>query len=109
MGRPISGRKLLHAPDFSLRGLKSRGRHYGLTSAMTLALFYAQGGRCAICEVDTTRLCIDHDHETGQVRGLLCVSCNAALGHMKDSPERLMAAAIYLTSRYSSCRLSTIP
>ena len=56
--------------------------------------------RCDICcQVQTKTLHIDHDHETGVVRGLLCFKCNIALGYMDDSPERLEAAARYLRQR----------
>lgn len=50
-------------------------------------LFKAQRGRCAICRTrpeDDRKLCIDHDHETGIVRGLLCDRCNLGLGHLED-------------------------
>lgn len=65
-----------------------------------------QDNKCAICKQketrmardgkSITRLCIDHDHSTGNVRALLCHDCNTALGKMKDSPELLMEAAYYL-------------
>ena len=62
-----------------------------------------QNGRCAICGVPEyelpSRLYIDHDHETGKVRGLLCPSCNTGLGHLKDDPEVLLRACIYLLTR----------
>jgi len=51
---------------------------------------------CEICG-SSTRLCIDHDHGTGAIRGRLCESCNYGLGKFKDSAARLMAAAKYLT------------
>lgn len=61
------------------------------------ALSERQGGRCAICgDVPKGRLVVDHDHETGKVRGLLCNFCNAALGFFRDDPHRLIAAANYL-------------
>lgn len=69
-----------------------------------------QGGRCAICLTDdpdtkSDTFHIDHDHSCcaghkscGKcVRGLLCSPCNRGLGHMKDDPKRLIAAAKYLT------------
>jgi hypothetical protein len=42
------------------------------------------------------RLSLDHDHETGQLRGVLCTKCNLALGCVNDDPERLHALALYL-------------
>lgn len=50
---------------------------------------------CAICQSET-KLCIDHDHGTGAVRGLLCLNCNLALGNFHDSIEKLEKAIMYL-------------
>lgn len=74
---------------------------YGLRPDDYIAMYERQEGRCAICgETGETfggrRLHVDHDHETGRVRGLLCGLCNSALGKFKDSPDRLRAAASYL-------------
>lgn len=57
-----------------------------------------QGGGCAICGEFPTekKLAVDHDHETGRVRGLLCMRCNTALGHFEDSITLLEAAIDYL-------------
>ena len=60
-----------------------------------------QGGVCAICKRTETNprydhLGVDHDHNTGQVRGLLCSMCNQALGMLSDSPEILEEAVAYL-------------
>jgi recombination endonuclease VII len=56
-----------------------------------------QGGVCAICGcVPDKGLCADHDHSTNEVRGLLCVACNAGLGNFRDKPEVLWAAIKYL-------------
>lgn len=57
----------------------------------------SQGGVCAICECpDKKRLSVDHDHQTGKIRGLLCANCNLALGNFKDDPDRLAKAIVYL-------------
>ena len=55
----------------------------------------SQGGVCASCGRFEThrrgqRLCVDHNHETGEVRGLLCHHCNTALGLLYDDPERIL-------------------
>lgn len=54
---------------------------------------------CDICQLEEPsgrNLDIDHDHETNEIRGLLCSSCNNGLVRFKDSPERCRAAATYL-------------
>jgi hypothetical protein len=58
-----------------------------------------QQGKCAICreKCPTGRaLAVDHDHGTGQVRGLLCANCNRGVGLFQDNPTRLITAAQYL-------------
>lgn len=67
----------------------------------------AQGGTCAICYEALKDACptaaepaaVDHDHETGRVRGILCHRCNHALGHLRDSPEIARRAGLYLQGR----------
>lgn len=77
-----------------------RERDYGLNKDHFAARWLEQGGACAICSeslvVSKTGLAVDHCHAHGHVRGLLCRSCNLALGHLKDSPERARLAAAYL-------------
>ena len=68
---------------------------YGLSAAEVEAMREAQGGVCAICRT-APAVHVDHDHETGSIRGMLCFSCNAALGHFKDDPTVLRRAARYL-------------
>lgn len=72
-------------------------RKYGLTHHDFDTFFVHQRGCCAICEQRPTLLVVDHDHEQGRVRGLLCPNCNVALGELEDDPERCGAAARYLT------------
>lgn len=70
-------------------------RKYGLTEERYQEMLEAQVGRCAICLVARAEH-VDHDHETGRVRALLCFNCNAALGQFKDRPDALRRAAAYL-------------
>lgn len=59
-------------------------------------LYNAQNGCCMICNQYYSVLDVDHDHETGVVRGLLCNNCNKALGLFKDSIDNLQSAVLYL-------------
>lgn len=79
-------------------------RKYGVTQSDYDRMFTAQGGCCAICRKAQARAFdVDHDHETGAVRGLLCTSCNRMIGHAGDSADNLETAAVYLRkSRQSS-------
>jgi hypothetical protein len=76
---------------------------YGLTLDAYNEILKEQGGCCAICESGTADMNgrknmfhVDHDHNTGKIRGLLCHNCNVSLGLMKDSPLLLLKAAEYL-------------
>ena len=70
---------------------------YGLSREQFTEMLVAQNYQCLICDIPLlTRVDVDHDHLTGQVRGLLCVSCNGGLGIFKDSIERLERAIQYL-------------
>ena len=68
----------------------------GLVQEEFRRLFDRQGGGCAICGATMTDPQIDHDHETGAVRGLLCRHCNLGLGHFRDDGEVLEKAISYL-------------
>ncbi|MBL0320503.1 MAG: endonuclease VII domain-containing protein [Alphaproteobacteria bacterium] len=78
-------------------------RKYGLTQEQHIEKIKEQDNSCAICgKKDEGRvLCVDHDHKTGKVRGLLCTNCNVGLGNLKDSIQILQAAIGYL-KRYGS-------
>ena len=71
---------------------------YGLTEAEWYRLYEKQEGRCAICRAaePINVLNVDHDHETDEVRGLLCGRCNKALGYLDDRPDLLVRAQRYL-------------
>lgn len=76
-------------------------KSYGITKEQYDKLYAAQGGRCAICRRATgaaRRLAVDHNHKTGEVRGLLCKPCNRyGLGMFaRDNPEVFDRAADYL-------------
>lgn len=77
-----------------------RRRKYGITDEQFLQLIGAQRGMCALGHpVGTEELVIDHDHVTGAIRGLACRMCNVGMGHFRDNPALLRAAADYLESR----------
>lgn len=71
---------------------------YGITLRQYNDLVRKQGGVCAICQLPPNgeRLGVDHDHATGQIRGLLCRHCNKALGSFQDDPHLVQQAADYL-------------
>ena len=74
---------------------RARLRKYKITDEYFHGLLTSQGGVCAICG-EPNPTCIDHNHKTGEVRGLLCQDCNFAIGVMRDDPDRLRSAANYL-------------
>lgn len=81
-------------------------RKYGITLEQYDAMWAAQGGVCAICGLLETqltrggsprRLSVDHHHESGAVRALLCAQCNQGLGNFRENPDALVRAAAYLS------------
>lgn len=81
---------------------RAKRRHYednyGITLEEYEILYETSNGLCAICGEyqELGKLCVDHDHSTGKVRGLLCNNCNSGIGYLKDSPEILIIASEYL-------------
>jgi Autographiviridae endonuclease VII len=97
--------KMQNDPEFRQRELarnrewQRRKRYeqvYGISLDDYDAILKRQKGACAICKRDDGLLCVDHCHGCNHVRGLLCNTCNSALGFCNDSPEHLLAAAAYL-------------
>lgn len=88
------------------RSNDSAAQRYGVTVGEIEQMKQDQGNSCAACgihadEIDHGSFChnplvIDHDHATGKVRGLLCSTCNSALGHVHDSIETLQNLITYL-------------
>lgn len=85
-----------------LKNLRLLSR-YGITLEEYENLFIVQHGCCAICRVrkPAHEFKVDHCHETGKVRGLLCLNCNVLLGHAKDNPRILLDAVKYLNKEHS--------
>ena len=78
--------------------------NYGLSPESYMQFLEKQNGLCPICGVNIRgadgsgklKACVDHDHETLHVRGLLCGTCNSGLGFFKDNVRRLANAIVYL-------------
>jgi Recombination endonuclease VII len=83
-----------------LREIHLRNK-FSLTIEEYDTILESQGGVCALCDAAPTpgiSLHVDHDHGTGEIRGLLCVRCNNALGLFREDPDLLKRAARYVTS-----------
>ncbi len=85
---------------------------YGITPRDYNKMLEESGGVCEICGTNPKdlpknrqHLCVDHDHETGEIRGLLCHHCNTGLGQFRDDVSYLKSAIRYLTLE----RATTIP
>lgn len=78
---------------------KEKAKRFGLSLENYEQMLLEQNNVCKVCEEPETEnksLAIDHDHKTGQVRGLLCGKCNKAIGLLRDNAELLRKAADYL-------------
>jgi Recombination endonuclease VII len=80
---------------------KWRTTTYGLTAEDYLRMLTVQNGACAICKQKShEKLCVDHCHVTGKVRGLLCRKCNSGLGFYDDDSNRLREAGTYVDAAH---------
>lgn len=109
---PVKGRRRYCSREHQQLAQRERARvnyrddwlkKYGITVAGYDRMLAEQGGGCAICgsadprgRARSPHFQIDHDHDTGNVRGLLCAPCNTGLGHFGDSIENLRSAIAYL-------------
>lgn len=73
-------------------------RKYGITIVEWEKMYESQGGKCAICFKESDNLEVDHNHDTDQIRGLLCSNCNKALGLLKEDQEIMENLIKYLKS-----------
>ena len=93
-------RKMMRLWNKTKAGLNSQLKSiYGINIEEYNRLFKEQNGGCAICNnpnVNDRRLCVDHSHITGKVRGLLCHRCNSALGLVAENVEILHSCINYL-------------
>jgi len=74
-------------------------REFGISADDVDVMIAAQGSQCAICGTAPTRFAswnVDHDHETGRIRGMLCSRCNQGVGLFHEDVDRHRAAADYL-------------
>lgn len=74
-------------------------RKFGITMQQRDEMLESQGGRCMICDTDTPRgkgWCVDHHHDNGRIRGILCAPCNSFIGLAKESVVILQRAIKYL-------------
>ena len=79
-------------------------KSYGLTLASYKELVKEQDGKCALCSREPELLVVDHDHETGKLRGLLCNKCNIGIGFLGDDTDGLQRAIRYLEKQASAVR-----
>jgi nitrate/TMAO reductase-like tetraheme cytochrome c subunit len=78
-------------------------RKHEITVEVYEEMFERQSGKCKICGTTDPGhkrkyLAVDHNHETGDIRGLLCYQCNLGLGHFQDDTAILQKAILYLST-----------
>lgn len=112
-GTTVEARRVIARRNYSKNGHKYRAaqheKKYGITLEQRQAIFEEQQGLCAACSSPLTfrlrknrvalspwRGELDHNHTTGEVRALLCLECNMALGLLNDSTVRIKLLAAYL-------------
>jgi hypothetical protein len=101
---------LKHHKDKRKRKYINLNSKYGVEENIYEEILREQDGKCAICgnretakhhNGEVKSLAVDHNHDTGEIRGLLCQKCNVGLGHFKDNPTLLQNAIAYLQANES--------
>ena len=82
---------------------------YRITTDQFIQMYIVQEGRCGICQIKKDDFHIDHDHETGKIRGLLCSNCNTGLGRLGDTYSGVERALHYLTNEEFGCQPAPPP
>lgn len=77
---------------------RARRYRYGIDGKAFDTLLAAQGAACAICRGTGGPWHVDHEHVSGRVRGVLCRTCNIGIGHLRENPDILRSAILYLAS-----------
>jgi hypothetical protein len=81
--------------------LAKRCKRHNLSVTEFWTIYEEQDGTCPICDeaLKPEESAIDHNHQTGKVRGILCKTCNRGLGLLRDNPETLQRAVFYLKDK----------
>lgn len=90
--KPIEGRKS-HFECLKDAALRSK---YGISLEDYKAMYIKQNGKCALCDIQKVNLDVDHDHQTGSVRQLLCSRCNMLIGYIETSTHLIDSAFAYI-------------
>jgi len=85
--------------NYPVEYFRKLARRHGVTVDELLEMRERQNNACALCDRSgaQARLVLDHDHDTGRVRGWLCVACNTGLGRLGDNSAGLMKALLYVS------------
>lgn len=95
--RVLAAIEYLKIPDTDVRWSRAATSRKGKWRALADAMLEQQGGLCAVCNLPPVIPTLDHNHDTGMVRAVLCKGCNLGLGSFYENPETLKSAAAYLT------------
>ena len=94
--------------DLNERRAREMKRRYGISPQEYFLMWLQQAGACAICRIRPRRaLYVDHCHLTNQVRGLICLKCNLAIGFFRDDPMIAHTATGYLAA--ARARITRMP